>query len=169
MNTILVQMSEKAWTMQALHLACALARNSTAKLVLARLIEVQHYSYLGTPFGNSDPTPQEYDDIQEYAATAEDYGVELTVRMMQCANPLEAMADAADHLDSAVVFAHIPSSRIPYWAEIQTWLLKRRLAAGQRQLFTLARPPQPETYAPSITVEPAHTPPHSQHAGLPKS
>lgn len=169
MNTILVQMSEKVWTMQALHLACALARNSSATLVLARLVEVQHYAHLGTPFGDNVPTPQEYDDIQEYAATAEDYGIEFSFRVMQCANRLEALADAADYLDSEVVFAHIPRSRIPYWQDIQTWLLKRRLAAGHRQLFTLARPSQQETYAPSITVEPAHTTANSQHIGISKS
>lgn len=169
MNTILVQMSDTSWTMQALHLACALARNSSATLVLARLVEVQHYSYLGTPFGDSVPTPQEYDDIQEYAATAEDYGVEFSFRVMQCANRLEALADAADYLDSEVVFAHIPHSRIPYWPVIQTWLLKRRLAAGHRQLFTLARPPLWETYAPSISVELNHSTAGSHHVGFPKS
>ena len=75
MKTILVQMSEKQWTMPALHLACALARNTQAQIILLRLMTLAHPSYLGSEFGFSIPTSQECEDIAEYKATAEDYDV----------------------------------------------------------------------------------------------
>lgn len=153
METILVQMSEKSWTMQALHLACALARNYSTTVTLLRLMSVGHPSYLGTDFGKILPTYYELDDLSEYAATAEDYGVELTIRSMQCVTTLDALVDAADQVNAGMVFAHIHKSWIPYWSAFQTWNLKRRLSAARHLLFTLDNTLQNTEYVPSITVE----------------
>src|SRR5262245_49691972 len=104
MYTILVQKADDNWTMQALHLACAMARNTGAEVALLRLMQVQHLSYLGTPFGNNPPTHQEQNRLKEYALTAEDYGVELTLHSMQCTTLLDAVVEAAEYLDARVVF-----------------------------------------------------------------
>ncbi len=157
MKTILVQMSEPSWTMQALHLACALARNNVAHIILLRLMPVAHPSYLGTAFGNSLPTDDERHAIAEYAATAEDYGVELSIQPMQCATTLDALVDAADQVNAAVVFAHLRQSWLPYWHKFQIWNLKRQLSAAGRQLFMLDSTPQTDDYLPAIIIEPAHT------------
>lgn len=157
MKTILVQMSEPAWTMQALHLACALARNNMAQIILLRLMPVRHPSYLGTAFGNTPPANHEHNEMDEYAATAEDYGVALSVQPMQCVTTLEALVDAADQLDVDAVFAHISKSWLPYWQAFQTWNLKRQLSAAHRQLFTLDTMPQEDEYVPAIMIETAHT------------
>ncbi|MBL8164451.1 MAG: hypothetical protein JNJ61_20855 [Anaerolineae bacterium] len=157
MKTILVQISEPSWTMQALHLACALARNNAAQIILLRLMPVRHPSYLGSAFGNSPPTEQERHDMAEYAATAEDYGVELSIQPMQCATVLGALVDAADQLNVDAVFAHIHKSWIPYWHQFQTWDLRRQLSAAHRQLFTLDSPPQHKEYVPAIMIESSHT------------
>lgn len=152
MTTILVQMADKRWTLQALHLACALARNDESQVVLVRLMQVSHPSYLGTEFGMTTPTPGEYSALREYGAIAEDYGVELTVRPMQCLSIWDAVADAADCLDAGVVFAHVPPSRIPYRRKLQVWGLERRLAAAHRRLYTLEQPTNTTDWTPSITV-----------------
>jgi hypothetical protein len=156
MKTILVQMSEKSWTMEALHLACALARNNASHVILLRLMPVHHPSYLGTAFGDTSPTNHERHEIAEYAATAEDYGVELSLQSMQCATTLEALVDAAGQLDVDVVFAHIHKSWLPYWHEFQAWQLRRQLSARHRQLFTLDGSSRDQKYVPAITLESAH-------------
>jgi nucleotide-binding universal stress UspA family protein len=155
METILVQMAQEDWTMQAVHLACALARNNGAEVALLRLMPVPHPSYLGTSMGNQPPTEHEYRMLKEYAATAEDYGVSFTVNSMQCMTTLDAVAEAADNLDAKVVFAQVPESRIPYWRTFQIWNLKRQFHGGQRQLFTLDQPVNDPDWTPAITVKAA--------------
>ncbi len=155
MKPILVQMSDRQWTLQAVHLACAMARSNQTTVILLRLTPARHPSYLGTEFGDTPPTYEEYKEIDEYAATAEDYGVEMCLQPMQYVNWLEAVSDAADQLDVETVFAHIPPGRIPYWHRFQKWNLKRQLAAAHRQLFTLDQPAGPADTLPTVIVTPA--------------
>jgi hypothetical protein len=127
MKPALVQMSTREWTMQAVHLACAIARNNGTHVILLRLIPVGHAGYLGTAYGHAAPTAQEEHDVCQYLATAEDYGVTLNVRSMQCITLLDAVVDAAKQLDVDIVFAHVLPSRIVYWQKFQVWMLERRL------------------------------------------
>jgi hypothetical protein len=152
MTNILVQMAEENWTMQALHLACALARNSNSKVVLLQLMQVKNPSLLGASFDGHSPSEREYADLEEYAATAEDYGVELELQPMQCISMLDAVVDAAEQLNTVVVFAHVLPSRIPYWRRFQVWNLERRLRNQRQQLFTLDQPLDRFEWTPSITV-----------------
>ncbi len=153
MDTILVQMTNKTWTLRALHLACALARSNGARIVLLRLMQVQHLSYLGTEFGSTPLSQREFAAWHEYAATAGDYGVELVRLSMQCWSVLGAVADAADHVDAQVVFAHIPPSSIPFMGRLQRWSLLRRLSRANRQLFTLEQS-DGNSNPPSIVINP---------------
>lgn len=152
MYSILVQMAEERWTMQAMHLACALARNTGGKVVLLRLIPVRNPGLLGASIGDWSPTEGEYQRIKEYAATAEDYDVQLILQPMQYLNLLDAVVDAAEELDTVVVFAQVMPSRIPYWQRFQAWNLERRLRLQRRQLFTLEQPVGSIEWTPSITV-----------------
>jgi hypothetical protein len=138
--------------MPAVHLACALARQSHARIILLYLTQVDHPSYLGTLFGHIPPTLQQYADIDEYAATAEDYGIEISLQIMQCITPLEALPDAAEQLRADAVFAYVPQSRIPYWQRFQKWMLDRRIAKAHRQLFILDRPQHNTDRLPTIVV-----------------
>jgi sugar phosphate isomerase/epimerase len=151
MYTLLVQMADEQWTMSALHLACALARSVDGKVVLLRLMQVRHPSYLGTEFGDKSPDEREYQNLKEYAATAEDYGLQLVVQPMQCATSLDAVVDAAEQLDAFVVFAHVPETRFAYWRRFQIWNMERRLHSQHRQLFMLDRPVADIRWMPSIT------------------
>jgi hypothetical protein len=157
MKTILVQMSDRRWTMPALHLACALARDTDADIILLRLMHVEHAAYLGTQFGYHTPTPQERDDIAEYKATAEDYGTLLTIQLMQCLSPLEGLVDAANQLDADAVFAYVPKSWIPYWQTLQKWILQHRLSTANRQIFMLDQPDPNKGRLPTITVRSVYT------------
>ncbi len=155
MKPILVQMSDKQWTLQAVHLACALARSNQTTIILLRLMPARHPGYLGTEFGDTPPTDEEHKEIDEYAATAEDYGVAMCLQPMQYVNRLEAVSDAADQLDTAIVFAHIPPGRIPYWHRFQRWNLKRQLSAAHRQLFTLDQQTDRPDSIPAVIITPS--------------
>ena len=63
MNKILVQMAEENWTMEALHLACALARNSNSQVVLLQLIQVPNPSLLGTSLSGQSVSDHEYTNL----------------------------------------------------------------------------------------------------------
>jgi hypothetical protein len=153
MVTILVQMAEEKWTMEAMHLACAVARGSGTQVALLRLIQVQHPSYLGTSFGNKPPDERDYHRLNEYAATAEDYGIALGIHSMQCLSAMDALVDAADQLEAVILFAHVAPSRIGYWRRFQVWNLGRRLAQIHCQLFTLDQPVGFIEWMPTITVK----------------
>lgn len=146
-------MADENWTLAAVNDACNLARKMDATITLLRLMPVQHLSYLGTDFGITAPTTREYQNMREYAAIAERYGVEMTVRPMQIVSALEAIADAADQLDADVVFAYVPKSHIPYWRKFQIRQLAHNLESHHRQLFTLDKPVAIEQSVLSTTTD----------------
>ena len=73
--------------------------------------------------------------MEEYAAVAEDYGVEFSIQPMQFVMLADALGQAAELLRVSVLFAHIPQSNIPFWRRFQLWNLKRQL--GNCRLYTL--------------------------------
>ncbi len=125
MNTILVQMSEKCWTMEAMHLSSALARSIDGKIVLLRLVLANNPGLLG--WGISSPTAQENRLIEEYAMIAEDYDVEFWVQPMQYVTQIDALVQAVEILGASVLFADIPQSRVPYWRQLRLWSLRHQL------------------------------------------
>ena len=133
MKTIMVQMSDKRWTMEAIHLASALARNINGKIVLLRLVLANNPGLLG--WGIAPPTAEEQRQMEEYAAVAEDYGVEFWVQPMQYITLTDALAQAAELLNVSVLFAHMHQSNIPFWRRFRLWSLKRQLQ--NCRLYTL--------------------------------
>ena len=133
MKTIMVHMSNEQWTMEAMHLASAMARNLNGRISLLRLVLANNPGLLG--WGIAPPTAEEQRQIKEYAAVAEDYGVEFWVQPMQFITLADALAQAVELLKVSVLFAHIPQSRIPLWRRFQLWSLKRQL--GNCRLYTL--------------------------------
>jgi hypothetical protein len=152
MKKIIIQVTNKDWTMEALHLACAMARGGDTTISLVRFMEVCHPSYLGTIMGSIAPTQQEYQDLKDYQETAEDYGVELDVCSIQCLSALDVIAQAADELQADVVFARVPESTIPYWRKFQVWNLERSLKGQHCQLYTLDKPANTNEWVPSVMV-----------------
>ena len=134
MKIIMVQMSDdEQWTMEAMHLASAVARNLNGKIMLLRLVLANNPGLLG--WGIAPPTAEEQHQMEEYAAVAEDYGVEFWVQPMQFVTLADALAQAAELINASFLFAHIPQSSIPLWRRFQLWNLKRQL--GNCRLYTL--------------------------------
>lgn len=151
MATIMVQMGEKQWTAQAVHIAAAIARSRGAPIHLVRLMPVRHLSLLGTAWGNTDFTQGEYADVTDYCKTAEDYGVNLCLSQMQYHTLHDAIAEAAEHLNTDLVFATLPAMRIGLWRKYLLRQLTRRLEQQQRTLFTLEPVPGAVDRASSVT------------------
>ncbi|MCI0710945.1 MAG: hypothetical protein L0154_12365 [Chloroflexi bacterium] len=125
METIIVQISDHQWTMEATHLACALARRIDGNIVLLRCVLANNPGLLG--WGVPLLTNSEYQNIKEYTAVAEDYGVEYTVQPMQFISLMDALAQATQQLDARVLFAHIPRTRISLWRKFRLWQLRHQL------------------------------------------
>lgn len=149
---ILVQISDRQWTMQAMHLACAMARNTDANVTLLHLMRVKSPVLLGTELGIAPPTSQECEDMREYEMVAEDYGVKIVVQPMQYDDLAEALIQAADFTDASVVFAQLPESVFPLWKRFQTWNLRRELMAHRRQLYLLDQNETMDEWVPSVSL-----------------
>ena len=133
MKTIMVQMSNEQWTMEAMHLASALARSTQGKVVLLHLVLANNAGLLG--WGIPEPTDEEQHFLEEYDTVAEDYGVEFCVQPMQYISLTDALAQAVDSTGASILFANIPDSRIPFWKQFRFWNLKHRL--HNCRLYTL--------------------------------
>lgn len=149
MHTIMVHMADPQWTERAMHLACAMAQQHKAQIVLLWLIPVPNPGWLGAGPGEAIPTEQDTECQAVYMAIARDYQVDCTVQRMQYFTLDGALIDAADLLDAEVIFARLPKSIIPYWDKLRWWNLKRQLAAHNRQLNTLNKPTNTTHWMPS--------------------
>jgi hypothetical protein len=127
MQTIIVQMSDKRWTMEAMHLASALARNIDGRVVLLRLVLANNPGLLGWEFGLVPATAKEQRQIEDYAAIAEDYGVEFSIKRMQYISLAGALAQAVELLNADVLFAHIAESGVAVLRRLRLWNLRRQL------------------------------------------
>lgn len=130
---IMVQISDHGWTLETMHCACLLARNTPARVVLVKLIPVQHISWLGTEWGQVNFTDQDRAEFAHYQATVEDYGVEFAPLLFQYVTLAEAIAQAAEYVNAQIVFAKLPQSVIPFWTRFQRWSLSRQFARQNRQ------------------------------------
>ncbi len=134
---LMIVLGERQWTMQALHLACAMARRQDVTLILVKMVPVVHPQMLGTASGNLHFTLQDEQELQEYASTAEDYGVSFELTVCQYASFIHAVVDVAEQLAITAVFAAIPHSHVPFWVPINRWWLRLQLNWHNRHLYTL--------------------------------
>lgn len=151
-RTVMVCISDHKWTLNALHLACALGRNTGMEVVLVKMLPVQQVGWLGTDLGLTNFSEQDYVEICGYQKIAEDYGVQISPRLFQFVTLRDAIADAADHFQAGAVFATLPRSSIPYWRKYQLWSLTHRLNQQDCPLFTLEQPGDLSDWTPSVTA-----------------
>jgi len=148
----MVLMGERNWTLQALHLACAVARQQGTIIHLVWMMPVQYTGWIGTPLGNSSFSSQEYADFMAYRETAEDYGVELCLCQMQYHTLHEAIAEAAEHLDASLVFATLPHMTFNLWRKYLLRRLRRQLEIQGSQLYTLEPHQSTKNWVPAVSL-----------------
>ncbi len=66
-------------------------------------------------FGYHNLSQEDRDDLNNYHATVEDYGITLRSEVFRCITLADAIADAAHYLDARIVFPTLPKSVFPYW------------------------------------------------------
>jgi hypothetical protein len=152
-SRLMIVMDDSAWTLAALHLACAMARRGEATVLLLKMVPVRHPLLLGTEFGLLNFSDDEARILRDAWATAEDYSVSLDVQLFQYVSYWSGIVDAATQFGVTAVIARIPSSPIPYWQAFHHWWLRRQLAR-QQQLFLALDDLKPTlVWMPSITLQ----------------
>lgn len=130
MNTprvMMIQIANRAWTLEALHCACLIARSTGDTIALVKMVPVLHHSWLGTEWGYMHLSRQDQNAIHDYQATIEDYGLSYVLSVFQYDTWVEATAQAAQQNHADCVFAQTPTSWLPGWEKIQSWSLQRLL------------------------------------------
>jgi hypothetical protein len=153
--TVMVCMAEKdqAWTLNAVHLACALARNNGMDITLVKMLPVTQPALLGSEFDyTANFTKEDHEVIRLYAEVAEDYRVELTAGIVRYVTFIDAVVETADDINARAVFASIEPNLIPFWRKLQLWNLQRALNHHHHTLYTLETPTNSSEWSPSVTV-----------------
>jgi hypothetical protein len=152
--SIMVQIAEPQWTLQALHLACAVGRTNSYRITLVKMVPVSHVGWLATEFGYQHFSIEDRRLLQECAITAEDYGVTVVTELFQYITLSEAIVDASTCFNARIVFATLPHYRLPYWRKFLIWQMRNGLAQQHRLLYTLEESLTPVQQTPSIVVPP---------------
>ncbi|MCL4250699.1 MAG: hypothetical protein KJ065_21290 [Anaerolineae bacterium] len=150
MSIILVQMADDQWTQRAMHLACTMAQQNKARIVLLWLVSVPNPGWLGAGLSEFIPTKRDTERQAVYTTIARDYGVECMVQRMDYYTLYGALVSAVDLLDAQVVFTKLPRGIFPLWDKFRLWDLRRQLSARDCELHTLNEPPEVAASLPSI-------------------
>lgn len=157
-STIVVITGERSWTLRAVHLAAAMAREAGLPVVLLRLVRVAHLEYLGSGAREALLPYDEFDALNEYLLTAEAYGVPAGVELFEYTDYNGGIASAADQRAAAAVFAPAPAAGFASLARLRLWALRRTL---RRPLYTLGHGDAPMAWmeaAPETNTTPAGQP-----------
>jgi hypothetical protein len=149
---IMLVLGERQWTLGTLHLACAVARSNDHQIILLKMVPVRQPLLLGTDMGYVDFTFEEQCNVNEYTRIAASYGVCFEVCVLQYANYIPALMQAADQCEATVVFAALPHRLIPLRHRIEVWWLKRALCRHHRSLYLLEQPDDVVAWTLSITL-----------------
>ena len=127
MGNIVVQLADPEWTMQALHLASALARNTGSYVTLLHLALARNPGLLGTELATPAPSWEEWAQFREYGSVCGDYGGEFVFQPMQYVTLTGAIRDAATMLEATAFFIKQPDSRFRLWNRFVAWRLEQVL------------------------------------------
>lgn len=152
-SRLMIVMGDSAWTLAVLHLACVMSRRGKTDVLLLKMIPVRHPLLLGTEAGYLDFTAEDALALEDMAATAEDYGVSLDMRVFQYASYWSGVVDAAAQLGVTAVILRIPPSPIPHWQDFRRWWLRQKLARQQQMLLTLEDMTPSLTWTPTIALQ----------------
>lgn len=133
-STILVVTGERQWTLRALHLAAAMAREASLPVVIAHMVPVAHLEYLGAGTREELLSFEAYDDLSNYLLTVDAYGVPVRIELFEYSDYNGGVTSASDLYEAAVVFAPAPTGIIETVARWRLWALRRMV---RRPLYVL--------------------------------
>ena len=140
MPTIMVQMDNHKWTSSALREACQQARVRGAQVVLALMLPQRHVVFGGINVDRYNFTDAECEDLRDYNAIAEQYGVPLMTRVFEYQDLEQGIALAADTVNAETVYARLPGAFLPATQHSHERQLERTLEAHHHSLRLLEMP-----------------------------
>lgn len=140
MNTRLIEIAEREWTMNALHDACSAARINGDKIILLRMMHVNNPGFLGSEYAYLAPDRQEMGDIHAYETLIEDYGVQATLSNIQYITRVECLIEIATAKQASVLYAKPAASWLGWWTRWQQRRLNNGLISAGITLVTLQAP-----------------------------
>jgi hypothetical protein len=127
---VMVQVTERPETAEAIHRGCLTARTQGAPLALVVMVPVQYVGWLGTDLGDRGLSKQMQRTLRDGVATAEDYGVPCTITRFQYATWVEGTVQAAQLLHATTLIAPRPPTTLGGWRGVltraQRWQLTRQ-------------------------------------------
>ncbi len=132
---IMVQINDPQWTWEVLHSACALARACDGRVSLVKMVRGRHDTYPSAKLGLLQLDEQDRHMLQAYADTVTDYGVACDIKFYPCCDLFGAIAGAADQVGAETVFAKLPHSMIPFWADARFEVLRQHLSHQRLALY----------------------------------
>lgn len=133
-SIIMVVTGEHAWTMQALHLAAAMAHETGASLLLVERVRVARLEYLGAGLREALLPYDRLTALHAYSAAIRDYGIEVAVAPYEYTDYVGGLISAVEQVAPLAVFAPAPAGWLPFVAAARLWHLRRVL---RRPLYTL--------------------------------
>jgi len=152
MKPVIVVISEFSWTVKAMHLACAFARNTQSPLLILDFRMTKNVGLLGMGIGYNPPTVQEYAELKDYLMIAEDYGVISTLQPVEYESFSDALVQMVEWFEPQTIFANMPKSVIPFFAQIQLRAVRRQLNHLNCNLYTLDETAYQEKLLPQMGV-----------------
>ena len=134
--TILIVLGDHTWTVQAMHLACAVARDMQAAVTVVKLVPVNHPLNLGQSSQLVNYTNQDRLALLESAATAEDYGVEFSLQVCSISRYVSGLASIVEQLGAAIVLAPPSTSRFAWWSRWQAWRIRHAVSCPVYSQFS---------------------------------
>jgi hypothetical protein len=140
MPTLMVQMDDHKWTLNALHEACGKARTRGAQVVLALMLPQRHVVFGNINVDRYQFTDAEAEELREYNAVAAEYGVPLMTRVFEYDDLEEGISAAADALNAETVYARLPGALLPVTQHSHERHLEEVLEAHHHDLRLLDTP-----------------------------
>lgn len=141
MDKIMVCLSkDKQWTAKAVQLACGLAKDIQAEIVLVKMIPVDHLSWLNSEAGYAHLQEDDFMEAACFGRICTDDGVAVSFLPFQYYTLADAIVDAADYLNAGAVFATLPPSLVKPWHRFQMKSLEHHLNAHRHSLYALDKP-----------------------------
>ena len=134
-NVILVVTGDHDWTLQAVHLAAAMARETGAAIALIEMVAVNRVDLLGDSLEESPLPYARLEALGEYAAAIDGYGIAVAVATFAYSDYVGGLLSAAEQNDAQAVFAPAPGGSPAFLAAWRGWYLRRAL---RRPLYSLA-------------------------------
>lgn len=145
-RSILIVLGDHDWTIRAMHLACAMARDNGAVVFIVKMLRVNHPLLLGDVGGYVNYTALDRTALQACGDIAAEYGVPFREHVCTYADFAAGLAGAAEQLDAGVILTPPYTSRFEPWNRFMLWRVRRIVG---RPLFTLSSP----TDQPAVALD----------------